>query len=54
MKSECRRRIPLTCKYWWKGMAKTNYRKHKGRQRRQLLEEELASIRELIKLNNPP
>ena len=23
-----RRRIPLLCKWWWRGMAKTNYRKH--------------------------
>ena len=21
------KRMPLACKYWWRGMAKTNYRK---------------------------
>ena len=35
-------KIPLSCKYWFKGMAKTNYRKHKGRKRNRVLEEELA------------
>jgi len=54
MKPKDSRRIPLSCKYWWKGMAKTNYRKHKGRQRHQVLEEEIAQIKEEIKPNNPP
>ena len=43
MKPKDSRRIPLSCKYWFKGMAKTNYRKHKGRQRNQVLEEEIAN-----------
>ena len=41
MKPKERRRIPLSCKYWHKGMAKSNYRKHKGRKRNQLMEDAL-------------
>jgi len=46
MKPKDSRRIPLSCKYWWKGMAKTNYRKHKGRQRHQVLEEAIMTVTE--------
>ncbi|HUV84570.1 MAG TPA: hypothetical protein VMV86_02625 [Methanosarcinales archaeon] len=46
MKSRDRRQMPLSCKYWWKGMAKSNYRKHKGRKRNQLLEEAIAELHE--------
>ena len=28
-----KKKLELMCKYWHRGMAKTNYRKHKGRQR---------------------
>ena len=49
-----KKKLELMCKYWHKGMAKTNYRKHKGRQRHQVLEEEIAQIKEEIKPNNPP
>lgn len=28
-----RRRMPLSCKYRWRGMSKTNYRKHNKRLR---------------------
>ena len=44
MKPKERRRIPLCCKYWFKGMAKTNYRKHKGRKRNQLMEDALQDV----------
>ena len=46
MKPKDSRRIPLSCKYWHKGMAKTNYRKHKGRQRNKILEEAIAELQE--------
>jgi len=46
MKSRDRRQMPLSCKYWWKGMAKTNYRKHKGRDRHKILEEAIAELQE--------
>ena len=46
MKPKDSRRIPLSCKYWWKGMAKTNYRKHKGRERNKILEEAIAELQE--------
>lgn len=31
-------RIPLNCKYWYKGMAKTNYRKQPKRNRTKVTE----------------
>ena len=47
MKSRDSRRIPLSCKYWWKGMAKSNYRKHKGRQRLDTLKDALLGIEDM-------
>jgi len=44
MKPKDSRRIPLSCKYWWKGMAKTNYRKHKGRQRLEPMKDALQDV----------
>jgi len=44
MRPKDSRRMPLTCKYWFRGMAKTNYRKHKGRDRTKVLEDEIADI----------
>ena len=44
MKPKDRRRIPLSCKWWHKGMAKTNYRKHKGRQREDTLKDALQDV----------
>jgi hypothetical protein len=39
------KRMPLSCKYCWHGMSKTNYRKHnKGRRFIDLSEGELVSL----------
>ena len=41
-----KKKLELMCKYWHRGMAKTNYRKHKGRQRLESLEDALLTVTE--------